>query len=111
MIRTLIGGPRMVPPLSQRQDGRGKPVICQINGRWDEQRGTKLPAQCCGKKADQIYKCEVIGPHEHCQVGEHTIIHERLGNGHPCSAIEFWVDNGGLNALIREQARAMRGER
>lgn len=95
-IKTLVGGPRMAPPAGGT--GLGKPVICQINAR--------LPAQCCGKKADQIYKCEVIGPHERCQVGEHTIIHERLGNGHSCSAIEHWVDNGGLGALIKAQREA-----
>lgn len=100
MIRTLVGGPRMVPPDGT---GLGKPVICQIEGTWDEVRKTKLPAQCCGKPADQIWKCEVIGEHERCQVGEHTIIHERLGNGHSCEAIEYWVDNGGLGALIRAQ--------
>lgn len=112
MIRTLIGGYRSTGRrLSENQDGRGKPVICQINGAWDEQRSTKLPAQCCGKKADQIWKCEVIGPHERCEVGEHTIIHERLGNGHHCESIEWWVRNGGLSALIKAQHEEWKGRR
>lgn len=65
-------------------------VICQINGAFDEKRKTRLPAQCCGEPADQIYKCEQIAPpgHRH-QVGDHTILHERMGNGYSCSAVDL----------------------
>ena len=74
------------------------PIICQINGAFDEVRHTRLPAQCCGEPADQIYKCEQIAPpgHRH-QVGDHTILHERMGNGYACSAVEDQLHNrGGL---------------
>lgn len=100
MIKTLIGGPRVLPP--EGGTGRGKLVICQIMAR--------LPKQCCGEKADQIWLCEVIGPHprSECRVGEHTMIHERLGNGHACSGIEYWVDNGGLAGLMEAQYEAWR---
>lgn len=78
--------------------GRTGPVICQISGPFDEVRKTRLPAQCCGLAADQIYKCEQIaGPGHRCQVNDHTILHERMGNGYACSAVEDWIDNhGGL---------------
>jgi hypothetical protein len=56
-------------------------LICQINGT--------LPSQCCGLPADQIYRCEQVAPPGHqCQVGDHTILHERMGNGYACSAVE-----------------------
>lgn len=69
-------------------------VICQINGR--------LPAQCCGQHADQIYLCEQIAPPGHrCQVGEHTILHERMGNGYTCATVEDQLHNqGGLRGWI-----------
>ncbi len=81
------------------------PVICQISGPFDEERGTRLPAQCCGLPADQIYKCEQIAPpgHRH-QVGEHTILHERMGNGWPCRVVEDWLTNrGGLRGWTEAQ--------
>ncbi len=76
----------------------GRQFVCQINGPWDEVRKTKLPAQCCGLPADQIYKCEQIAPPGHqCQVDDHTILHERMGNGYACSAVESWIKHrGGL---------------
>jgi hypothetical protein len=64
-----------------------RPIICQIV------RG--LPLQCCGKPADQIYKCEEIGPHERCKVGEHTIVHERRGNGYSCESVQDRIDKVG----------------
>lgn len=71
-------------------------VICQINGTFDEIRHTRLPAQCCGLPADQIYKCEQIAPPGHrCQVGDHTILHERMGNGYSCAAVEQQLRAGG----------------
>lgn len=77
-------------------------VICQISGRWDERRRTRLPAQCCGLPADQIYKCEQISaPGHRCRVGDHTILHERMGNGYTCSAVEQWMaERGGLTGWI-----------
>lgn len=84
----------------------GQPVICQINGPFDEVRKTRLPAQCCGLPADQIYKCEQIaGPGHRCQVDDHTILHERMGNGHSCSTVEDWLENeGGLGGWIQAQS-------
>ena len=81
---------------------QGPPYICQISGPWDEVRETRLPAQCCGEKADQIYKCEQIAaPGHRCQVGDHTILHERMGNGYACSAVEVWLrERGGLGGWI-----------
>lgn len=58
-------------------------VQCQVNG-WPRR---SLQAACDGH-ADSIFKCEVIGPHEHHKVGEHTIWHERYGNGRSCAQIE-----------------------
>lgn len=56
-------------------------IICQVR--------KNLPAQACGEPADQIYKCEQIAPPGHiCAVGEHTILHERMGNGYSCTAVE-----------------------
>lgn len=83
-------------------------IICQINGEFDEARGTRLPAQCCGMAADQIWKCEQIAPPGHpCQVGDHTILHERMGNGYPCSQVENRrLHGGGMSGLIRDRAAA-----
>ncbi len=81
------------------------PIICQINGPFDEVRGSFLPAQCCGEKADQIYLCEEIAPpgHRH-RVGNHTILHERMGNGRPCADVEDWLRNwGGLAGWSKAQ--------
>lgn len=44
--------------------------------------------QACGAKADEIYVCEQIGPHDRHKVGEHTILHALNGNGYSCEAIE-----------------------
>lgn len=72
--------------------GKTGAIICQIAGPFDEQRKTQLPAQCCGLPADQIYKCEQIAPPGHqCHVGEHTILHERMGNGYSCFAVEVQI--------------------
>jgi hypothetical protein len=72
--------------------------ICQIND--------KLPAQCCGLPADQIYRCEEIAPQGHrCRVGDHTILHERMGNGYTCSAVEQQLTQfGGLRGWTSGQA-------
>ena len=76
----------------------GAPYVCQISGPWDEERSTRLPAQCCGLPADQIWKCEQIAPPGHrCQVDDHTILHERMGNGYSCGAVEQQIrERGGL---------------
>lgn len=77
----------------------GRLWVCQISGPWDEERLTRLPAQCCGLPADQIYKCEQIAPpgQHRCRVGDHTILHDRMGNGYACSAVEQWMaERGGL---------------
>jgi hypothetical protein len=81
----------------------GHQFVCQINGLFDEERKTRLPAQCCGLPADQIWKCEQIAPPGHaCQVDDHTILHERMGNGYTCSAVEIWLaERGGLSGWIR----------
>lgn len=65
-------------------------LICQIT--------SPLPAQCCGKSADQIWLCEEIAPPGHrCRVGDHTVLHERMGNGRSCAAVEDQLRNrGGL---------------
>lgn len=64
---------------------RPKPIICQVN--------QMLPAQSCGsREADSIYLCEVIGPHDRCRVGRHTIEHSRLGNGHSCESVDRYID-------------------
>lgn len=83
----------------------GSPVICQINGPFDEQRKTRLPAQCCGLPADQIYKCEQIAaPGHRCRVNDHTILHERMGNWYLCSAVEqFIAERGGLHGWVTGQ--------
>jgi hypothetical protein len=81
-------------------------VICQINGTFDEVRQTRLPAQCCGEPADQIYKCEQIAPpgHRH-QVGNHTILHERMGNGWSCAAVEQQLhERGGPRGWTEQQS-------
>lgn len=80
----------------------GRQYVCQINGPFDEERGTRLPAQCCGLPADQIYKCEQIAaPGHRCQVGDHTILHERMGNGYSCSAVEHWLaERNGLHGWV-----------
>lgn len=61
--------------------------------------------QCCGLRADQIYRCEVIDkPGHKCQVGEHTILHERMGNAYSCLAAEDWLRNrGGLGGWIQSK--------
>jgi hypothetical protein len=84
-------------------------VICQINGPFDEERKTRLPAQCCGLPADQIYKCEQIAaPGHRCQVNEHTILHERMGNGYLCSAVEEWIrEYGGLHGWVTGKTTPM----
>lgn len=79
----------------------GEQVICQINGT--------LPTQCCGLPADQIYKCEQIAPpgDHRCQVDDHTILHERMGNGYTCSAVEQQIKEfGGLQGWCSDQGRA-----
>jgi hypothetical protein len=68
----------MIPLRSDRA------IQCQVNGR--------LSLQACGQPADQVYVCEVIGPHDRHKVGEHTILHVLGGNGYACSAFE---GNGG----------------
>jgi hypothetical protein len=99
MITTLIGGTRIGPP---EQTGRGKPVICQIAGTFDKVRETRLPAQCCGLKAGQIYRCErIAAPGHRCRVGDHTILHERMGNGYSCRYVERWSEKyGGLRGWV-----------
>lgn len=79
--------------------------VCQISGPFDEVRETRLPAQCCGLPADQIYKCEQIAPPGHrCQVNDHTILHERMGNGYACSAVEWQIrERGGLHGWCTGQ--------
>lgn len=89
-----------------RGPAEGPPVICQIEGPWDETRKTKLPAQCCGAPADQIWRCEQVAPpgHRH-QVGDHTILHERMGNGYSCSAVERWrKERGGLGGWCKAES-------
>ena len=72
-----------------------EPVICQVNGPW-RPGGGHLPAQCCGLPADQVYRCEQIAPPGHrCRVGEHTILHDRMGNGRTCAEVERRLKNGG----------------
>jgi hypothetical protein len=69
-------------------------IICQV--------ADILPAQCCGQPADQIYSCEEIAPpgHRH-RVGDHTILHERMGNGYACGAVEWQLhERGGLRGWI-----------
>jgi len=64
--------------------------VCQVKA--------KLPAQCCGGHADQIFRCEAVAPpgHRHF-VGEHTMLHERMGNGYTCAQVENWIEHrGGL---------------
>jgi hypothetical protein len=80
-------------------------IICQINGPFDEERKTKLPAQCCGLPADQIWKCEQIAaPGHRCRVNDHTILHERMGNGYSCSYVERWIrERGGLHGWVTEK--------
>ena len=36
---------------------------------------------------ESVHQCEVIGPHEVHQWSDHTISHERFGNGYSCRAI------------------------
>lgn len=36
---------------------------------------------------EAIYQCEVIGPHTRHRWSDHTISHERFGNGYSCRAI------------------------
>lgn len=61
----------------------------------------RLSSQACGSRnADSIFLCEVIGPHERCRVGEHTIRHERAGNGYSC-----WTKEG-KNAWTETSKRA-----
>lgn len=70
----------------RRGDDKGglRPVFqCQVSG-WPRR---SLQAACDGQ-ADSIFKCEVIGPHEEHKVGQHTIWHERYGNGATCSGVE-----------------------
>lgn len=83
-------------------------IVCQVAGPFDENRRTRLPAQCCGEPADQIYRCEQIAPpgHRH-QVGDHTILHERMGNGYTCTTVEQQLrENGGLRGWISGRAAA-----
>jgi hypothetical protein len=56
--------------------------------------------QSCGKRADQIYKCEEIGPHENHKVGDHTIVHERYGNGYSCARIEEAIQKLGRGEAL-----------
>lgn len=73
--------------MSIRIRGRRKAIICQIRG--------DLPLQACGAPADQIYKCEQIGPHDKHQVDDHTILHERVGNGYSCRGVQDLIDEHG----------------
>lgn len=50
----------------------------------------RSPQAACNGHADSVFKCEVIGPHERHRVGEHTIWHERYGNGYSCDLVEVW---------------------
>lgn len=78
-----------------------EPIICQINGPWYPSSG-RLPAQCCGLPGDQIYRCEQLAPSGHrCRVGDHTILHERMGNGYTCDAVQQrLIHGGGLSGWI-----------
>jgi hypothetical protein len=89
-----------------KRSSTGRLWVCQISGPWDGERGTRLPAQCCGLPADQIWKCEQIAaPGHRCQVNDHTILHERMGNGYGCSAVEQWLaERDGLSGWIRGQS-------
>lgn len=64
---------------------------CQVNG-WPRR---SLQAACDGQ-ADSIFKCEVIGPHERHVVGEHTQLHERMGNGNSCLTVEAILQQPGV---------------
>lgn len=57
----------------------GPAFQCQVAGQ--------LSVQACGAKADEIYVCEEIGPHERHRVGQHTILHALAGNGYSCESI------------------------
>lgn len=72
------------------QDGLGRAhwrlrPICQVhNFRTSE---ITCPAREMGGS-----QCEVPGEHEQHRIGEHTIRHRLAGNGHPCDAVERWID-------------------
>lgn len=34
-----------------------------------------------------MWKCEVIGPHTEHRWSDHLKVHERMGNGYPCSVV------------------------
>lgn len=36
---------------------------------------------------EQIWQCEVVGPHTKHEWSDHLMVHERLGNGYSCSSI------------------------
>lgn len=96
----VLGGCEMSRWLFRPSPGRS--FVCQINGPFDEARKTRLPAQCCGKPADQIWKCEQIAaPGHRCRVDDHTILHERMGNGYHCSTVEYRLrERGGLHGWV-----------
>lgn len=57
-------------------------IQCQvINHR------TSVQVTCTEREAR--WRCEVIGPHDRHVVGAHTMVHESMGNGYHCSAIEM----------------------
>jgi hypothetical protein len=57
------------------------PFFCQVVGvniRWLE----------CPVREGGGFQCEAQGPHEWHVWGDHTVLHERWGNGNSCLAVE-----------------------
>lgn len=48
----------------------------------------------CPHKEGGGRQCEAIGPHEQHYFSQHTIVHDRLGNGRGCAGIDLLIKNG-----------------
>lgn len=62
--------------------GRQLPaVVCQVRHRG-------LAQLTCVHLESGGYRCEAVGDHAQHVVGQHTIDHDLVGNGHTCRSVE-----------------------
>lgn len=60
-------------------------IVCQVVG--------PEYAEWCDYRESGGMRCEVVGPHRKHYWSEHTIAHERMGNGYSCAAVERALDD------------------
>lgn len=64
-------------------------VGCQYAHPYDAHKLLSCPVW------ESIHQCEVIGPHTNHRWSDHTISHERFGNGYGCWQIDDGRDAAG----------------